>query len=174
MKFTMIALALVSASAMFAQNTLSTELKQNYTMSKDNAIKGAAKMSEADYSFKPTPQVRNFGEVVTHIAQVQAAICGTAAGGEQKKFDFTKSDKASATAVLKAVFDYCDPIYNGLTDQSGAEMVKMFGRDRSKFGTLDFGVIHNTEMYGTMVVYLRLKGIVPPSSEGRGMEGGKK
>src|ERR1039458_1083737 len=102
MKFTMIALALVSASAMFAQNTLSTKLKANYTMSKNNAIKGAEKMPEADYSFKPTPQVRNFGEVVTHIAEVQAAICGTASG-EQKKFDVSKTDKASATAVLKAV-----------------------------------------------------------------------
>jgi hypothetical protein len=130
-------------------------------------------MSEADYTFKATPQVRSFGEIVTHIAEVQAAIC-SAAAGEQKKFDLSKTDKAGALAELKEVFDYCDPIYNGLTDQAAAETVKMFGRDRTKFGVLDFGVIHNNEMYGTMVVYLRLKGLVPPSSEGRGMEGGKK
>ena len=47
-------------------------------------------------------------------------------------------------------------------------MGKMFGRDRSKFGILDFNVIHDNEMYGTMAVYLRAKGVVPPSSEPRG------
>jgi len=172
MKATILALALVGASSMYAQNPLTTELKQNYTASKNNVMKGAAKMADSDYTFKATPQVRSFGEIVTHIAQVQALICGTATG-DQKKFDFSKTDKASATAVMKQVFDYCDPIYDSMTDADATKMVKMFGRDRTKFGTLDFGVIHNNEMYGTMVVYLRLKGLVPPSSEGRGMEGKK-
>jgi hypothetical protein len=93
--------------------------------------------------------------------------------GENKKLDTTKNDKASAAAALKAAFDYCDPVYAALTDANGLQTAKMFGGDRAKFGILDFGVIHDNETYGTMVVYLRLKGLVPPSSEPQGNMGKK-
>jgi hypothetical protein len=175
MKTMLLALGIAGlcASSVFAQGPLSTELKQSYAMVKGNITKGAAKVADADYSFKATPQVRTFGEIVTHIADVQGALCATAKG-DGKKFGPGPTDKAGAMAYLKSVFDYCDPIYDSLTDQNGLEMVKMFGRDRTKYGTLEFGIQHDNEMYGTMVVYLRLKGLVPPSSEGRGMEGGGK
>jgi hypothetical protein len=155
-------------SAVYAQsNPLTTELKANYNNIKNNVLKGAEKMPEADYSFKPAPESRTFAEVVTHIATVQAALCASAKG-ETKQLDGTKTSKADAVALLKESIDYCDPIYNAMTDASGLEMGKMFGRDRTKFGILDFNVIHDNEMYGTMAVYLRAKGVVPPSSEPRG------
>ena len=155
-------------SAVYAQsNPLSSELKANYNNIKNNVLRGAEKMPEENYSFKPAPESRTFGEVVTHIATVQAALCASAKG-ETKQLDGTKTSKADAVALLKESIDYCDPIYNAMTDATGLEMGKMFGRDRSKFGILDFNVIHDNEMYGTMAVYLRAKGVVPPSSEPRG------
>lgn len=177
MKYSMLILTSVLVGSTLAQaqtGELVKELQQNYQEIKNDVTRGAEKMSEADYSFKATPDVRSYGEMITHIAQVQLALCGMAAG-EQKRLSNPKAtSKADAQAVLKEAFDYCDPVYNGLTDASATQMVKMFGRDRSKFGVLDFGVIHDNEMYGQMVVYLRLKGLVPPSSEGRGGRGGKK
>jgi len=174
---TMIFMAgLLGAGALQAQTgQLITELKQNYQGIKNDVTKSAAKMSDADYAFKATPQVRSYGEIVTHIAEVQLALCGMA-NGEQKHLSNPKAtSKSDAEAMLREAFDYCDPVYNGLTDASALQTVKFFGgRDRSRFGVLDFGVIHDNEMYGTMVVYLRLKGLVPSSSEGRGMGGGKK
>ena len=83
---------------------------------------------------------------------------GTAAG---------KTSKADLAAALKQSFDYCDPVYDSMTDTTGAQMVKMFGHETSKLGVLNFNIAHSNEMYGQMVVYMRLKGIVPPSSEGR-------
>ena len=155
-------------SAIYAQsNPLTSELKANYNNIKNNLLKGAEKMPEADYGFKPAPESRTFAEVVTHIATVQAALCASAKG-ETKQLDGTKTSKTDAVALLKESVDYCDPIYNAMTDASGLEMGKMFGRDRTKFGILDFNVIHDNEMYGTMAVYLRAKGVVPPSSEPRG------
>jgi hypothetical protein len=88
------------------------------------------------------------------------------------KIDTSKTSKADAQAALKTAFDYCDPIYAAITDADSLKMVKMFGRDKTVFGVLDFGVIHSNEMYGTLAVYLRAKNKVPPSSAGRGM--GKK
>jgi uncharacterized damage-inducible protein DinB len=168
MKFRLMFLIVVAGtSAVYAQsNPLSSAVKQNYTGIKNNLLKGAEKMSEADYTFKPAAESRTYGAVVTHIAAVQGAICASAKG-EDKKFDDTKTGKADAVALMKQAFDYCDPIYDSLTDANGVEMGKMFGRDMAEFSILNFGVIHDNEMYGTMAVYLRAKGIVPPSSEPR-------
>lgn len=177
MKYSMLILiSAIGGSAIMQAQTgqLITELKQNYDGIKNNVTKGAEKMSDADYSFKATPQVRSYGEIITHIADVQIMLCGMV-NGEQKHVSNPKAmSKTDAQTALKEAFDYCDPVYNGLTDTAATQTVKMFGRDRSKFGVLDFGVIHDNEMYGQMVVYLRLKGLVPPSSEGRGMGRGKK
>jgi hypothetical protein len=168
MRSTLLFLIVVaSSSAVYAQNPLSSAVKQNYNGVKNNILKGAEKMSEADYSFKPAAESRTYGAVVTHIAAVQGLICASAKG-DDKKFDDSKTGKADAVALLKAAFEYCDPIYEALTDTNGLEMGKMFGRDTPKFNILNFGVIHDNEMYGTMAVYLRAKGLVPPSSEGRG------
>src|SRR5580658_2305656 len=166
MKSTTLLLVLV-ASGLYAQsNPLSTELKANYTNIKNNLLRGAEKMPEADYIYKPAPESRTFGAVVTHIAQVQALLCASAKG-ETKQLDDSKTSKADAVALLKESIDYGDAVYAALTDTTGMEMGKMFGRDRTKFGILDFNVIHDNEMYGTMAVYLRAKGLVPPSSEPR-------
>jgi uncharacterized damage-inducible protein DinB len=169
MKFSFLFLVTVAASsAIYAQsNPLSSGLKQQYNGIKNSLLKGAEKMPEADYTYKPAAESRTYGAVVTHIAAVQGAICASAKG-EDRKFDDTKTGKADAVALLKSAFDYCDPIYDALTDTNGLETAKMFGRDTAKFNILNFGVIHDNEMYGTMAVYLRAKGVVPPSSEPRG------
>jgi hypothetical protein len=169
MKSTLMFLVVVAgSSALYAQNNpLSSAVKQNYNNIKGTLLKGAEKMADADYTFKPAPESRTYGAVVTHIAAVQGLICASAKG-DDKKFDDSKTGKADAVALLKAAFDYCDPIYDALTDANGLEMAKMFGRDTAKFNILNFGVIHDNEMYGTMAVYLRAKGLVPPSSEPRG------
>ncbi len=167
---------LFGAAASQAQvGPLVNELKQNYQGIKNDVTRGAEKMSEADYSFKATPQVRSYGEIITHIGEIQIILCGMAKGEQKHVSNPKASSKADAEAALKEAFDYCDPIYNGLTDTSATEMVKFFGgRDRSRFGVLNFGVIHDNEMYGQMVVYLRMKGLVPPSSEPQPGRGGKK
>ena len=131
-------------------------------------------MPESDYAFVPGAGSRTYGGAVVHIAVVQAGLCGMAKGEAGPKIDEMKMAKAEAIAALKTAFDYCDPIYAAATDAGSLKMVKMFGRDRTVFGVLDFGVIHSNEMYGTLAVYLRAKTRVPPSSAGRGMMGKKK
>jgi hypothetical protein len=176
MKSMMITLvALVGAAAMYGQsNPLTTELKQGYGQIKGTVMRAAEAMPESDYGFVPGKGSRTYGAAVVHIAQVQAGICGMASGQEAPKIDDAKTSKADAQAALKTAFDFCDPIYAGITDADATKMVKMFGRDRTMFGVLDFGVIHSNEMYGTLAVYLRAKDVVPPSSAGRGGAGKKK
>jgi len=96
------------ASVLYAQNPLSTELKQQYTGSEANIIKSAERMSEADYSFKPAEgNTRTFGQIIGHIADVQLALC-PAAKGEQKRGDAkqTKTSKADLVTALKESSEY--------------------------------------------------------------------
>jgi uncharacterized damage-inducible protein DinB len=176
MKFSMILLAALASSAVLSaqSNPFSTEVKGNYNQIKNNVMKAAEEMPEADYGFVPGPGSRTYGQAVVHIADVQMGICAMAQGEQPKQVDQTKTTKADAIAALKSAFDYCDPIYEALNDQNAAQTQKMFGRDRTRLGILDFGVIHSNEMYGTLAVYLRAKGTIPPSSAGRGGMGKKK
>jgi hypothetical protein len=76
-----------------------------------------------------------------------------------------KTSKADLIAALKTAFAYCDKAYDGMTDASGGQIVKLFGTDTPKLGVLNFNNVHNMEHYGNLVTYMRIKGIVPPTSE---------
>jgi uncharacterized damage-inducible protein DinB len=160
--------ALLGAAALNAQNPLSSDLKNSYTGIKGNITKAAEEMPDADYSFKASPKERTYGEMVGHIADVQMALCGNAQGQQKKGDAGAKTTKADLVAALKASFDYCDAAYDATTDADAAKMVTMFGpRKATKLAVLNFNIAHDNEMYGQMVVYLRLKGLVPPSSQRR-------
>jgi hypothetical protein len=160
--------AVFGVAALKAQdNPFSADAKGAYTMIKATLLKAADKMPEENYSFKTVPAVRTYGEMIAHVADVQMALCGMANGEQKKGTAASKTSKADLAAALKASFDYCDGVYNSMNDSAGAAKVKMFGRELTKIGVLNFNTMHDNEMYGTMVAYLRIKGIVPPSSEGR-------
>jgi len=160
--------AIASAFVLQAQdNPLSTELKQNYDQRKGALLAEADRMPDADYSFKATPEVGTFGSRVAHVADAQMMIC-SAVKGETKKADTAgKTSKADIMAALKASFDYCDGAYDSLTDATATQTVKIFGRPQTKLSALWGNLVHDNEMYGYMAVYLRLKGLVPPTSERR-------
>jgi uncharacterized damage-inducible protein DinB len=148
-------------------NPMIAELKQMYTTIKNNQTKMAEKMPEENYSFKATADIRTFGKLVAHVADSQARFC-SAVNGEQKAVNAdSKTSKADLVAALKESFDMCDKAFDSLTDAKAAEMVSMGQRQSSKLGILARMVSHSNEEYGYMAVYLRLKSVVPPSSEGR-------
>ena len=156
-------------SAQSPGNPLSTGNKNTYEAVKNNIIRAAEKMPEENYSFKPTPEVRSFGALVGHVADAQYLFCSIALGEKnpQPNIEKTKTGKAELVQSLKEAFAYCDKAYDGLTDAQASTLVKMFGHDTPKLTVLSFSTAHDDEHYGNMVTYLRLKGIVPPSSERR-------
>ena len=161
--------ALAQTAAPPAQNAnpLSAEVKQMYTGVKNNLVKMAEKMPEEHYAFKATPEIRTFGQLVAHVADSQARTC-SALNGEQKAVNAaSKTAKADLVAALKESFAMCDKAVDSMTDAKAAEMIAMGQRQSSRLGALARMVSHSNEEYGYMAVYLRLKGIVPPSSEGR-------
>jgi hypothetical protein len=158
-----------SGSVLFAQTTnpLSTEVKGSYTGIKNNVLKAADKMPEEQYGFKATPEVQSFGQRIAHIADANMRTCATLKDEQKSVGAASKTSKADLVAALKESFTYCDGIYDSLTDADATKMVTIGRMERSKLAVLWGIVVHDNEVYGAMGVYMRLKGIVPPSSEGR-------
>lgn len=161
-------LAAISAGLMMGQGTFSGDTKALWGVTKGNVLKSAEKMPEEHYAFKPSPDVRSFGQVIGHVADAMAMFC-SASVGEKKQLgaEKGKTSKADLVAAMNEAISYCDGVYNKMDDKSGAEGMKFFGRDMTKLGVLQFNNIHVYEHYGNLVTYMRIKGVVPPSSEGR-------
>lgn len=165
--FCLFAAAFANCVLQAQTNPLITEMKGNYTSVKNNLIRAAEKMPEADYASKPADSVRTFGELIAHIAGAQARTCG-AITGEQTAVDVSKTDKASLVDALKKSFDACDKAWDSMNDATAHEMIAGRGGQRTKLGTLiGISVVHNNEEYGYLAVYMRVKGQVPPSSDRR-------
>ena len=161
--------ALSAQTPAAAQNPISGGQKFLNNMVKNNIIRSAEKMPEENYSFKPTPDVRSFGQLIGHVADAQYLFCSAVLGKANPALGIEKSktSKADLVQALKDGFAYCDEAYNGLTDAQAGELVKFFGNEQAKTTVLAFNTAHNNEHYGNIVTYLRLKGLVPPSSERR-------
>ncbi|MBI1787875.1 MAG: DinB family protein [Acidobacteria bacterium] len=162
-------LAFAGACALQGQtaNPLIAEAKQAYTGIKNNLLKMADKMPAEQYDFKASPDVRTFGQLVAHVADAQTRTCSTIKGQPKPGDAASKTAKADLVAALQASFAECDGAFESLTDASAMEMMKTPRGERSKLGALIGNTTHDNEEYGYMAVYMRLKGLVPPSSERR-------
>ena len=148
-------------------NALSAHNRMLYAGVKATLLRSAEKMPEESYNFKPTDAVRSYGQLVGHIAESQYFFCSAALGEKNpaRKIELTEAAKADLVAALKEAFAYCDRAYDGMTDATATQMVKLFGGDTPKLGVLNVNNVHSALHYGNLVTYMRMKNIVPPSSE---------
>ncbi len=151
---------------------ISAEVKQAYTQVKNNLIGAANAMPEANYDFAPVPEEMTFGKWVAHVADSNLGTCSGLNGAAKRGDAATKTTKADLVAALQASFAECDTAFNSLTDANALEMVASGRGQRSRAGTLAGVNVHDNECYGSMAVYLRIKGVVPPSTANRGGMGG--
>jgi uncharacterized damage-inducible protein DinB len=150
-------------------NPLITVSKNIYAISKNDILRSVDKIPDEMWSFQPTKEVRTVAQLFAHVADAQYEFCGVAAEGKSVAKDIEKTQKTKAEIVpaLKEAFAYCDGVYAKMTDADAAEMFSFFGMRITKLGAMDFNTAHNMEHYGNLVTYMRIKGIVPPSSEPR-------
>jgi hypothetical protein len=155
------------AQAAAPANPITASEKGFYSFVSGAVVGAAQKMPEENYSFKPTPEVRSFGQLVGHVADASYSFCSQAIGESNppKNIEKTKTSKADLVAALKDGVAYCNKAFGSMTDAKGTEMVKLFGFDIAKLTVFSINTAHTDEHYGNMVTYMRLKGIVPPTSE---------
>jgi uncharacterized damage-inducible protein DinB len=167
----LLAMLALAALAAPAQDQISKDAKMLFGITANHLAKSADKVPEEIFAFKPSADVRTFGEILAHVADAQYMFCSAAKAEENPKkgtsLEKTVKTKSDIGAALKEATAYCQAAYDSLDDKKAGEMVK-FGRgERSRLGVLMFNFMHNYEHYGNIVTYMRIKGIVPPSSEGR-------
>ena len=148
-------------------NALSAHNRMLYAGVKATLLRSAEKMPEESYNFKPTDAVRSYGQLVGHIAESQYFFCSAALGEKNpaRKIELTMTAKADLVAALKEAFAYCDRAYDGMTDATATQTVKLFGGDTPKLSVLNVNNVHSALHYGNLVTYMRMRNIVPPSSE---------
>jgi hypothetical protein len=159
--------AFAAAFPLQAQNPLSTEAQQAWTRTQGNTVAAAERMPEESYSFKPAPESQSFGELVAHTANSAMGACSGVNGASKQAGADAKGSKAAMVAALKAAMAECDKAYGALTDANATEMIEGRRGKRSRLGTLYGNTIHIEHEYAQMAVHLRLKGLVPPSSDRR-------
>jgi hypothetical protein len=155
--------------ALYSQtDPLATEAKQAWTRTWGNVVAGAEKMPEEGYAYKPTPESMSFKDIIAHVADSAMGAC-SALNGERKNINAAQMPtKGELAGALKAAGAECDKAYT-LTDAKAVEMITGGrGGPRSRLSTLWANTVHIEHEYAQMAVHLRIKGFVPPSSEGRG------
>ncbi len=142
------------------------EVQRSYAGVKGNILKAAEKMPAEAYGYKPTADVRTFARVVNHVTEAQMRSCGAMnGGGDAVKAPEETAGKAAIVAALQASFTACDRAFGAASDGNLTETFAAFGSKRSRVGLLWGTVAHDEEQYATLAMYLRLKGLAPPSSE---------
>ena len=135
-----------------------------------NLAEAAEAMPADEFAFKPTPQVRSFAELVGHVAMGNYFFCSQAAGEKMPAATNLEkvTDKATLVKGLQDALAYCDAVYGATSDATFAAVVRAAGpgggTETTRGAVLVFNTTHNNEHYGNIVVYMRLKGHVPPST----------
>jgi uncharacterized damage-inducible protein DinB len=161
-----------------APPTVAGAIRNFYNGIKSNITRSGEKMPEEFYGLRPGAQeeVRTFGQHLAHVANFNYLWCAQAKGEKNPNagvnLEKTLTTKDQIMKALRASYDYCDPAYNALTDANGSEVITITqesGRQtqQTRMGLLMLNIVHNEELYGSLVTTLRIKNIVPPSSEPR-------
>jgi uncharacterized damage-inducible protein DinB len=144
-----------------ASNPLTTTLSIFRSNMQDKIMKAADAMPESKYSYRPTKDVRSFGEIVTHVADISYILCSNVKGEATPGTTAAKGSKAEIKAYLKGSFDYCDGVYSGFTDAHLNAPANFFGTKTNKMFILTQAGNHDALHYGNLVTYLRINDIEP-------------
>src|SRR5579863_149293 len=154
---------------------LATFVKGSFKQISTNLIGSAEQMPEENFSMKlgTTPEVRTFGQMIGHVVNANYFFCAMAKGEADPQtvdYEHTAQTKAQLVAGMHAALDYCQPVYDSLTDATVSQMVTVPGqngapgRPQLRIGILLRNIGHNNEEYGNLVGYFRTKNLVPPST----------
>lgn len=164
----MVTCGVVMAQAPAAPTGAVAEVQRSYATVKANILKSAEKMPAADYGYKPVADVRTYARVLNHVSEAQFALCGAVNGKAESalpKVPAETADKAAIVEALKTSFAECDKAFESLSSGNLQDLFQFRQGRRSRVGLVWGTVSHDNEQYATLALYLRLKGIAPPSSE---------
>ena len=164
MRRTILLSCLLACGTLQAENNLTTAATQRYfNVVRRNLEASADVMPAEKYSFRLTPGQMTFAEWLNHSTQRNYSDCAVLKSepvSEEEKRAASLKEKGEVSRALKDSFAYCADALKTMTDE------KAVSSDRVSNAFLHL-VAHNNEIYGNIVGYLRVSGIVPPSTASR-------
>jgi hypothetical protein len=159
----------------FANRPLGGALQRSFNVFSNYLVVAAEMMPEAAYAFRPTPDVRTFGEQINHATGAHYSFCHQAGvpPGVQKKTApnlLTLKAKADIVKALRDSITYCNTILAAATEPWLMETMPELGGSSSglvpaiRAHAFMYGNVHTSEDYGTITTYIRMSGLVPPST----------
>ena len=156
-----------------AITTLAGDILEDWTAQKELIVNAADAMPEDKFGYKSTPAQRSYGEQIMHIVQVNGFLYGTlGAKAQAPMINMMAKTKAEIMTALRQSFDYGEAIVKEFNDQQWNERVApppFMGPSASRIRLIYGSMQHTQDIYGQMVVYLRLNGVVPPASRRGGL-----
>jgi uncharacterized damage-inducible protein DinB len=148
-------------------NMAATGMSQIFNLAKANIVKSAEQMPAEKYSYQPTKDVRTFAQMLGHIADANNFFCNMLAGTKQDYSSKAEAltTKAELQAALAKSFEKCDAALAATTDADLVKPVNIFGNQANVSALVTLLASHNWEHYGNLVTYMRINGMVPPSSQ---------
>jgi uncharacterized damage-inducible protein DinB len=162
------AFVIIAVSEPAAQGSVvRDEVRKDWVSTRDLMMKIANEMPEEKFSFRSTSPQRNYGEQILHVATVNVNFLGLL-GGKAKApaIDAKATSKADILKAMADSFDYGEALIDEQTPESMLQTVPArFMGPSTRSRVLYFLMNHAQDIYGQMVVYLRLNGGVPPASQ---------
>ena len=137
-----------------------THIRTMFTIAADS-------MSEADYAFKPTPEIRSFGQLLAHVADSNYLFCSNALGepSPAEEIEKSKTTRAEIRQALAESQAYCDRAFAAMSDEKAARTVRPFRSTQlPALAVLNFRNYHALLHWGNAITYMRLRGKVPPTA----------
>jgi uncharacterized damage-inducible protein DinB len=144
---------------------------QDWSRLKDTMLKIAAAMPEDKFGYRATPAERTWGEQILHVAEANVVQMGRLGSKvAPPAYDMKETSPAAIKKTLEASFDFGIAALREQTDQGMLAQAESTRFDRfmgasTKARVVYYVIGHTWDIYGQMVVYLRLNGIVPPASQ---------
>lgn len=141
-------------------------LRENWKVTIQYITTAAEELSEADYAYRPVQTIRTFGQLFGHVAGSQNLMCAAALGDAQPAEDAVEKAATTKAALVKALKEstaYCEKAY-AIAPATASTSVELFGQSMTRYGAITLNAVHDGEHYGNIVTYMRMKGMVPPSS----------
>jgi hypothetical protein len=158
----------------FVDRPLGAIIQRSFDIFTNYLAMSAQMMPESSYGFRPTPDVRTFGEQINHATTSQYSFCNQTGlpPGVQKKTAPAPAPttKAGIVAAFKESTAYCDSILAAASESWLMEIVPAAGGSSSglvrgmRAHAFIYNIVHSAEDFGTITTYLRMQGVVPPST----------
>ena len=148
--------------------TLAGDVQADWAIHKDMLVNAADAMPADKFGYKSTPAQRSYGEQIMHVVGADQSVVGMLGGKTPAPaINLKAATKADVMTALRQSMDYWEVVLKEFTDQQLNERVATppdFGTSASRLRLFYLSITHSLDIYGQMVVYLRLNGIVPPAS----------